>query len=345
MWKSFVREYLRFSRKERLGILTLALLMILTSYIPDLVFYFQRTPVAGSDNLKAAVTAFEARLAAVEKEPAFTRRSNAHTDSLFYFDPNTLPASGWQQLGVSERTAVTIGKYLARGGYFRTPADLGKIYGLPPVLCTQLIPYVRIAGKDNNRFSGRYGPRSGPGNKNYGRESYYGDSNALHERFKKGRHYYRDSAFARYNDTSFTRYRKKAPAAPIDINTADSIVWQSLPGIGAGFARRIIAFRERLGGFYAVEQVAECYGLPDSTFQKIQPFLQIGSSSLKKLDLNLTDEKSLAAHPYIRYKLARLIVQYRSSHAGFRAVSDLRNLPLVDEIIYRKIEHYIEIKY
>ncbi|MEV4883197.1 helix-hairpin-helix domain-containing protein [Chitinophaga ginsengisegetis] len=354
MWKSFAREYLRFSRKERHGILMLALLMILTSYLPDLLFYFQRRPVTGSDDLKAAVTAFEAGLAAAEKEPALRGGRYVPTGAdpgkaaLFYFDPNTLPASGWQQLGVSERTATTIGKYLARGGHFRVPADLEKIYSLPPALCAQLIPYVRIADKGGNRFSGRYGPRNGPGNKDYsggwGRGSYYhGDSNVLYEGSKnKGRFYYQDSV---RDDASFTRYRKKPPAAPIDINTADSVAWQSLPGIGAGFARRIIAFRDRLGGFYAVEQVGECYGLPDSTFQKIQPFLQIGSSSLKKLDLNLTDEKSLAAHPYIRYKLARLIVQYRSSHAGFRSVSDLRSLPLVDEIIYRKIEHYIEIKY
>ncbi len=326
MWKSFAREYLRFSRKERFGIITLVILMIITGYIPDLVFYFQqRTPVTGRDDLKAAVLAFEAGLATAEKKPAVLSPASA---GLFYFDPNTLSAAGWQQLGVSERTAVTIGKYLGSGGRFRKPADLGKIYGLPPALCSLLMPYVRIESKEEDTgFSGRY---DRPGRHYSGRYS--------------GGH--RDSSrrYARNDTLSFTRYGKKAPAAPTDINTADSTVWQSLPGIGAGYARRIIAFRNRLGGFYAVEQVAECYGLPDSTFQKIQPFLQIGNSSLKKLDLNLTDEKSLAAHPYIRYKLAHLIVQYRNSHAGFKAVSDLRNLPLVDEIIYRKIEHYIEIK-
>ncbi len=342
MWKSFAREYLRFSRKERFGIITLVILMIITSYIPDLVFYFQqRMPVTGRDDLKAAVLAFEAGLATTKKKPAVFSPASA---GLFYFDPNTLSAAGWQQLGVSERTAATIGKYLGSGGRFRKAADLGKIYGLPPALCSQLMPYVRIESKEGaTGFSGRYDrPPGRHYSAHYSRG--YGDSSRRYSGFHSNN--YRDSS-RRYagNDTiSFTRYRKKAPAAPIDINTADSAVWQSLPGIGPGYARRIIAFRNRLGGFYAVEQVAECYGLPDSTFQKIQPFLQIGNSSLKKLDLNLTDEKSLAAHPYIRYKLAHLIVQYRNSHAGFRAVSDLRNLPLVDEIIYRKIEHYIEIK-
>jgi len=325
MWKTFAREYLRFSRKERLGIGMLVLAMLLTNYLPDLFFYFQRRPVAGSDDLKAAVLAFES-------QPAMNKAAHASHEkeaapAFFYFDPNTLPPDRWQELGVSERTARTIGKYLAKGGHFRVAADLEKVYGLPPALCAQLIPYVRI--KDNRGFtSGRGFPHDSGFT---GHRGFTGDQSG----------YYRGNT----PDASFTRYRKKEPPVAIDINVSDSTVWQSLPGIGPGFARRIIAFRERLGGFYAVEQVAECYGLPDSVFQKIQPFLQIGSSSLKKLDLNGSDEKSLAAHPYIRYKLARLIVQYRSSHAGFKEVSDLRSLPLVDEIIYRKIEHYIEIKY
>lgn len=378
MWRTFVREYLRFSRKERLGIGMLVLAMLLTSYLPDLFFYFQRRPVASSDDLKAAVLAFESQPAmkartphAFESQPAMNEVAHEKeaAPALFYFDPNTLTPDRWQQLGVSERTARTIGKYLAKGGHFRVAADLEKVYGLPPALCAQLIPYVRI--KDSKAFSGRDVPhdrrygRNQSGGFTAGKRAFggeYGDNRGFNSSrsFNGNRGFTRDSDFA-YNrtfgnnrsgyhrgnttDSSFTPYRKKAPPAPIDINTSDSTIWQSLPGIGPGFARRIIAFRERLGGFYAVAQVAECYGLPDSVFQKIQPFLQIGSSSLKKLDLNGSDEKSLAAHPYIRYKLARLIVQYRSSHAGFKEVSDLRSLPLVDEIIYRKIEHYIEIKY
>jgi competence protein ComEA len=356
MWKSFVREYLRFSRRERHGILILVVFMILTGYSPDLLFYFQRRmPVADSSDLKAAVMAYEAGLPAANPEkPA--------AGALFYFDPNTLSVEAWQQLGVSERTAITIGKYLAHGGHFRSGADLAKIYSLPPALCARLMPYVRIAERKEDGHYGRY--ETAGSDRRYvryqqdsvTRQSYGSGSNYRADKGYYGRSGISDNAghyrgggngapASRNVDTSFIRYRKKAPAAVIDINTADTLAWQTLPGIGPGFARRIVSFRDRLGGFYAVEQVGECYGLADTVFQKIQPFLQIGNSSLIKLDLNLTDEKSLAAHPYIRYKLAHLIVQYRSTHAGFKAVTELRSLPLVDEIIYRKIEHYIEVKH
>ncbi|RAJ04210.1 DNA uptake protein ComE-like DNA-binding protein [Chitinophaga skermanii] len=129
----------------------------------------------------------------------------------------------------------------------------------------------------------------------------------------------------------------------IDINTADSSSWELLPGIGAGYTRRILKFRERLGGFHDVQQVGETYGLPGSVFNKIQPFLKLGDISLRKIDLNQADEKSLGDHPYINTNLARAIVKYRSVHGPFERVEDLKRLPLVDEINYRKIEYYIAV--
>jgi DNA uptake protein ComE-like DNA-binding protein len=103
-----------------------------------------------------------------------------------------------------------------------------------------------------------------------------------------------------------------------------------------------VKFRNRLGGFYSIEQVKETYGLPDSTFVNIQASLQLNKVSLKNLDINQLDEKSLAQHPYIRYKLARLIVLYRNNHGPFRQPEELLGIPLVDDSIYRKLEHYIK---
>lgn len=136
--------------------------------------------------------------------------------------------------------------------------------------------------------------------------------------------------------------RSRQSVITIDINKADSAAWESLRGIGPVLAARIIRFREKLGGFYAIAQIRETYGLPDSTFNKIQPYLRLNAVSLKKLDLNSADEQTLAQHPYIRYKLARLIVLYRSNNGPFSQPSDLLGIPLVDDSIYRKIEHYIK---
>jgi competence protein ComEA len=143
-------------------------------------------------------------------------------------------------------------------------------------------------------------------------------------------------------DTFPTRFPVRKPPV-IFINSADSSAWEALPGIGPTLAARLIRFREKLGGFYSIAQVAETYGLPDSTFKKIQASLRLDSGLLKKLNINQMDEKSLGQHPYIRYKLARLIVQYRSNHGPFSHPEDLYNIPLVNDSIYRKLEKYIDL--
>ncbi|WP_126244210.1 ComEA family DNA-binding protein [Chitinophaga rhizosphaerae] len=159
----------------------------------------------------------------------------------------------------------------------------------------------------------------------------------------KGKSYRKDSAFRKpwQRDTARKKSWERKPPPVIGINAADSAEWERLPYIGAGYAGRIVRFRNRLGGFHSVIQVGETYGLPDSVFKKIQPYLRLGDESLRKIDVNETDEKSLADHPYINTKLARAIIRYRSANGRFRQVSDLMALPLVNDSIYRKIEKYL----
>lgn len=153
-------------------------------------------------------------------------------------------------------------------------------------------------------------------------------------------HFHRDSLFTRRTYAPFPPRPARKPVV-VAINAADSAAWEALPGIGPVLAARIVRFRDKLGGFYSTAQVAETYGLADSTFKKIQSSLRADSVSLKKVNINKMDEQSLAKHPYIRYKLARLIVRYRSVHGPFGGPEALLNIPLVDDSIYRKLEPYI----
>ena len=62
----------------------------------------------------------------------------------------------------------------------------------------------------------------------------------------------------------------------IDINAATEEEWKSLPGIGDVLSKRIDKFRNAVNGFKAVEDVKKTYGLTDSTYQVILPYLAIG---------------------------------------------------------------------
>ncbi len=134
--------------------------------------------------------------------------------------------------------------------------------------------------------------------------------------------------------------RKPLVIAANDADTAALIV---LPGIGSKLAARIINFREKLGGFYSVEQIGETYGLPDSTFQKIKGRLQVDGATLRKIAINTATKDELKAHPYIRWNLANAIVEYRNQHGAFKSLEELKNIVLIDDALLKKIAPYLEL--
>ena len=115
----------------------------------------------------------------------------------------------------------------------------------------------------------------------------------------------------------------------------------ALPGIGSKLAARIITFREKLGGFYSLDQVGETYGLPDSTFQKIKQWLKLENALVKKININTATVDEMKFHPYIKYSLANPIVAYRNEHGPFSRIEDIKKVMAVTEDVYKKIAPYL----
>ena len=221
---------------------------------------------------------------------------------LFYFDPNTIAENQWKQLGLRDKTIHTIQHFLAKGGKFKAPEDLKRIYGLPGEDYNRLAPFVKIV------------------------HDHHVGEKADHEKLENG----------------FVYNKKKSTTiSPIEINTADSAELVSLPGIGSKLASRILHFRDGLGGFYSVNQVAEIYGLPDSTFFNIKPFLYVKPGAIRKIDINAADISTLKQHPYIRWELAKSIVAYRNQHGPFKKEEDLLLITIISRDSYQKISPYI----
>lgn len=134
---------------------------------------------------------------------------------------------------------------------------------------------------------------------------------------------------------TFSRDLKKS----IDLNTADTVLLCDLPFIGPGRARTIWKFRERLGGFYSVDQLKEVKTLPDSVFVIIRPKVEVLSPVYRKIDLNTLNDSLY--HPYFNRSLVRMIIAYRTQNGFYKDPTDIRKLPLVDEDLWRKIAPYI----
>lgn len=130
----------------------------------------------------------------------------------------------------------------------------------------------------------------------------------------------------------------------VEINSADSAGFVRLAGIGPYYARKIIKYRNELGGFVSVEQIKEVWGMPDSVYQYIKPQLTCNPKVKRKLNVNKDDLETLKHHPYIRTMLARIIIKRRTKYGDFAAVEDLRRIVQIDDSLYQKLEPYVTVK-
>jgi competence ComEA-like helix-hairpin-helix protein len=312
-WKEFLRDYFVFTRKERIGLLVVILIMVGIWIFPKVSRPVKpRIAVQDTSWVTAAKQLMIRRdsgsqsknSADSEDELAYagplSQPSNESKVQLFYFDPNTLSFAGWKKLGVREKTIATIQNYLNKGGHFQKAEDLKKIYGIRPDEYLRLQPYVRIA---NIVQSASPSPEK---------------ADHKSETLSSGSGY-----------------------AMIDINRADTSAFVALPGIGNKLASRIVNFRDKLGGFYSTDQISEIYGLPDSAFQKIKPFLKLETGPVKKININSATKDEMKSHPYIKWNLANAIVEYRNQHGNFSSVEDLKKISVMTTDLFDKIKFYL----
>lgn len=316
-WRNVVKDYLTFSAKERNGLIIM--FVIGAAFLISSRFY---TPPRSSVNKDA----FQKELAQLQifldssntnnnygrsdnytdySKPKLGHQADITEKELFDFDPNSLDQNGWKKLGVREKTIQTIQKFLASGFRFRQSEDITKIYGLSKEDAKRLIPHIHI------------GAEVKPVN-----TSYFGSVNTA-------------SATTAKPVLKTTRI--------IDINTADTTTFISLPGIGNKLAGRIANFRQKLGGFSSVEQIAETYGLPDSTFQKIRPLLQCSNPTLKTININTAGLDELRSHPYLRWNIANAIINYRQQHGNYKSVEDLKKIDIITDELFKKVSTYLVI--
>ena len=144
----------------------------------------------------------------------------------------------------------------------------------------------------------------------------------------------------------FQNSKTREPLTEFEINKALATDFQKIPGIGPSFAERIIKYRNSLGGFYKAEQVAEVFGLADSTFQKALPYLRCNAGVIKKININTASSEELKTHPYLRWKHVNALIKYRKENGPYKSVETLRTIMEFDdpEKTYKKIKPYLSIE-
>jgi competence ComEA-like helix-hairpin-helix protein len=315
----WVKEYFSFTKKERNAVITLGLLALLFSLLPTLF------PFLVKNDIELVVdTLAQRELAALDVLPDKKEQSSA---SFADADPYQPKESKFEK--------------------YRREKFQGELFSFNPNTATAE-EWKRLGLRDKTvQTILKYRSKGGKFYKAEDLQRIYGLHSDEYVRllpYIQIETKTKSVAEPTFVSTEVKTERKEYNAVVVDINNADTATWKQLKGIGSAYAKRIVNFRTKLGGFVTLEQVGETYGLPDSVFQKIKPQLRINNLLLQLIDVNSSTIEELKAHPYIGFSVANAIVQYRSQHGNFSAITDLQKIGAIDASLYRKISPYLTVK-
>ncbi|HSV88252.1 MAG TPA: helix-hairpin-helix domain-containing protein [Bacteroidales bacterium] len=309
------KDFLYFSRGERNGIIVLLALILIVLFAPVIHRAIFKPNVYDNIAFETAVKDFEDRLVALREaaEAERNQRRTAHAReevgsitriTPFPFNPNKLPASEWERMGLPANVVRTIKNFESAGGTFRFKEDLQRIFTMTEEMYAQLEPYINLPSRP-------VAPTPPP---SLSRFSESGSSEVSREAFK------------------------------INLNRADSAELIRLHGVGPTFSRRIINYRDLLGGFRYPEQLLEVFGMDTARLEGFRNNLLIDTNLVVKININQAEWADLVRHPYIDRNIANSLIAIRRQHGQFSSVSDIKKSHLVTEELYLRLAPYLTIE-
>ena len=258
--------------------------------------------------------------------------------ALFLFDPNTLDSAGFVQLGFSPSQTRSLLRYRASGVVFRKPEDFSRSYAVSDQMYQKLLPYISIEptrspqAEKPSASRANAAPSSG-------------------------------TPFPATSPKEAAQPVIASPATPpkatalpvtasltaplqrelIEINSADTSRLQKIRGIGPYYAQKIVQYRQRLGGFAAMEQLMEIEGIDEARFEMMKPQIEIDYDLVRTIDLKSADQTTLGQHPYIGAYAARWIVHYRQQLGDtVCTLPSLLRRNIIKEQQAKWLEYYVE---
>jgi len=236
--------------------------------------------------------------------PNEKQQVTAIKDSLFPFNPNTISFEQMILLGFDTLIARRIAKYRNNKGRFLIKKDLLKIYDFPKDLYKDIVDYILLPELIAEKHQAL--PHTATMAKNI-----KSDNKIIHIR--------------------------------IDINVADTNQLTTISGIGHTLSNRIIKYRDLLGGYSNIDQLADVYGLKGKSLENLKSVVYIDSLfTPEKTEINFSDWEEMVKHPYINSQLANDILDLRSNIGYLNTIDQLRDIPYLNDSILRRIEPYIE---
>ncbi|MBR8534167.1 helix-hairpin-helix domain-containing protein [Carboxylicivirga sediminis] len=275
MW----RDLLTLSKREQLALLTLVVLLVLVGSV------FFITPRESKVYVDQELIAW-AEGVSVSKD--VSRKTKP--DTVFFFNPNHESVSRLQILGFSTHAIINLLKYREAGGKIKTPEKLKSIYGVDSVLYAKLENYILCD--------------------DVGQKASY--------QTKKWLSYAANNIVEREDEHIKTHQKTEVlvdvrPKLTIEINSADTAMFALLRGIGPVLSKRIVAYRNRIGGYCSVEQLGEVYGLSMQVIEQNREYLKVDDKLVMPMDITKASLKQMKNHPYLDFYMAKDIYEIRKA--------------------------------
>ncbi len=298
------KNFLRMSKSDARALVVISLLLFL--YITGMQFYRLHTEQGDEGELLSDSTAmFASKYTRYNGEKwrhhrYYDKRSKIAV-SLFPFDPNTADSITLLRVGLKWYQVKNLLKYRRAGGRFRTPDALARLYGLSEKEFLRLRPYIRIEGFSQETTAAT-------------------DSTSV-------------------SRPAFTKVEKYAEGTVLELNSIDTTELKRVPGIGSGYAKVIMRYRDELGGFHSAEQLKDISFLPT---ELVRWFRVSKDVSLRKIPVNVRSLEELRKHPYLhKYSTAKAIVEYRRIYGKIENMEQLAFICGFTEAERQRLEPYI----
>jgi competence ComEA-like helix-hairpin-helix protein len=241
---------------------------------------------------------------------AFTERNTASQYNLARFKPlwkrcapELLSAADWQRLGLSSKQAASLLRYRDKYGFYSIE-QMRRIRVLPAALLNLISDSLLFAAHSNEDNKSATAKEA---------RGIYDQKNVSHQKINK-----------------------------LDLNAATTGMLVALPGLGEYTAAKIIAYRERLGGFLSLDQLQEIQGLKPETLEKVLPFLTL-EQAVKHISINVVTYETLKQHPYLTWNQANSIIKMRKQRGQFKDLEELKESVLIDDETYKKLLPYVSL--
>ncbi|MCB0707608.1 MAG: helix-hairpin-helix domain-containing protein [Saprospiraceae bacterium] len=300
-----------YSLTERKGYFLFFLLVFILKFTPIVLHWYNTTDAIPPE----IVAAFQVQIDSIHvdspqapKPDPVSKKTTKSNIQIEFFDPNTVSETLLRSWRLPEYLIKNWLNYRKSGGQFKSAEDLKKLYSMKEDIYIQLQGFVRISNRQKELPASAQQPA--------------------------------DSSQNQLAPSPEVVQEVIAPPVSIDINQSREEDWIRLPGIGPTYASRIIRFREALGGFAGVDQISETWNIPDSVFQLIKPLLK-PSPIYRSIKINEQQEETLAAHPYLNNKQAKIIARYRVNYGPFPNIESLRNVGVLSEADISRLAPYL----